>query len=97
MKPSDPSRLFASANLVLFLGIVGALLAAQWKHEAVPLAVLAVILLLTVIKARLIILDFMELRGKKPDLATALWLWPLLFAVAAFARALGTPDRQSVG
>lgn len=91
MKPSDPSRLFASANLVMFLGIVGALLAAQWKHEAIPLAVLALVLLMTVIKARLIILDFMELRGERPVLATALWLWPLLFAVATLARALGKP------
>lgn len=90
MKPNDPSRLFSSANWVLMLGIVGALTAAQWKHEAIPLAVLAVILLLTVVKARLIILDFMGLRDAKPALATALLAWPLLFAVASLGRAVGT-------
>jgi nitric oxide reductase NorF protein len=90
MKTKEPSRLFSSANWVMMLAIVGALLAAQWKHEAVPLAVITTILVLTVVKARLIILDFMDLRGEHPALAAALWAWPVFFSLATLGRALGS-------
>ena len=86
MKANEPSRLFSSANWVMTLAVVGALLAAQWKHEAVPLAVISIVLVFTVIKARLIILDFMDLRGARPPMAAALWAWPVFFAIAAFGR-----------
>ncbi|MCB5203484.1 cytochrome C oxidase subunit IV family protein [Neorhizobium sp. T786] len=90
MKAKESSRLFSSANWVMMLAIVGALIAAQWKHEAVPLAVIVIILVLTLIKARLIILDFMGLRGDHPAMAAALWVWPAFFSLATLGRALGS-------
>lgn len=72
----------------MMLAVVAALISAQWKHEAVPLAALAVILLLTILKSRLVVLDFMELRGSRPGLSAALIAWPAFFSVAAGAKAL---------
>ena len=90
MTAKQSARLFTSANWVMMLAIVGALIAAQWKHQAVPLAILAVLLVFTVIKARLIILDFMGLRAERPAMAIALWTWPTLFSFASLGRALGS-------
>jgi len=87
-KPSD--RLFASANWVMMLAAVGALTAAQWKHQAVPLVIVGLLLVLTVIKARLIILDFMGLRHARSATAAALLAWPSFFAIAGLGRALGS-------
>lgn len=84
---NDP-KLFASANWVMMLGIVGALIAVQWKHEAIPMIALMVILVLTLAKARLIVLDFMSLRGTRPNLARALLLWPIFFAAVSLAKAV---------
>ncbi|MFN7027417.1 MAG: cytochrome C oxidase subunit IV family protein [Pseudorhizobium sp.] len=82
------SRLFVSASWVMMLAIVGALTAAQWKHQPVPLTVVALLLVLMVIKARLIVLDFMGLRGVRPATAAALLAWPSFFAVAGLGRGL---------
>ncbi len=90
MNTTQSSRLFASANWVMMLAIVGALLAAQWKHQAVPLVVLLIILVLTVIKSRFVILDFMGLRSEHPTMAAALWAWPVFFCIATLGRALST-------
>nr|CAD6430873.1 membrane protein [Rhizobium sp. Q54] len=90
MTAKQSARLFASANWVIMLAVIGALVAAQWKHEAIPLAILGALLVLTVIKARLIILDFMGLRDARPAMAVALWTWPALFSLAALGRALGS-------
>lgn len=62
MKKSDADRLFASANLIVLLGTVTVLIAAQWNHAAMPLGFLLAILALTAIKCRLIVLDFLGLR-----------------------------------
>jgi nitric oxide reductase NorF protein len=80
--------LFGSAAAVMILAIVAALISAQWKHEAVPMAALSVILLLTILKSRVVILDFMELRGSRPGLPAALVAWPTFFCLAAGAKAL---------
>ncbi len=90
MAEKNSSRLFSSANWVMMLAAVGALTAAQWKHQAVPLVVVALLLMLTVIKARLIILDFMGLRHVRPATAAALTAWPTFFAIAGLGRALGS-------
>lgn len=82
------SKLFGSANWIIVLGIIGVLIAAQWKHETLPTSALAVILLLVIAKARLIILDFMFLRGTRPLLAVALVSWTVFFAFAGLARAM---------
>jgi nitric oxide reductase NorF protein len=90
MTEKHSSRLFSSANWVMMLATIGALTAAQWKHQAVPLVIVGVLLLLTVIKARLIILDFMDLRHTRPLTAAALIAWPSFFAIAGLGRALSS-------
>ena len=90
MAAKQSARLFNSANWVIMLAVIGAIVAAQWKHQAVPFAILCVLLVLTVVKARLIILDFMGLRDTQPAMAVALLIWPTLFSFAALGRALGS-------
>jgi len=82
----DDSRLFGSANWVMMLGIAGALIAAQWKHEVIPAVALAVILVMAVAKIRLIVLDFMGLRGMRPNLARALMVWPIFFSALSLGK-----------
>jgi len=82
----DDSRLFGSANWVMMLGIAGALIAAQWKHEVIPALALAVILVMAVAKIRLIVLDFMGLRGMRPNLARALMVWPVFFSALSLGK-----------
>ncbi|WP_117195207.1 cytochrome C oxidase subunit IV family protein [Rhizobium terrae] len=82
----ESSKLFGSANWVMMLGIVGALIAAQWKHEVIPVLALAVILALTIAKIRLIVLDFMGLRGMRPNLARALMIWPAFFSALSLGK-----------
>ncbi len=82
----DDSRLFGSANWVMMLGIAGALIAAQWKHEVIPALALAVILVMAVAKIRLIVLDFMGLRGMRPNLARALMVWPIFFSALSLGK-----------
>lgn len=86
MKPKSSASLFASTNWILMMGIVSGLISAQWKHEALPLVAIIAVLGLTIFKARLIILDFMHLRGARPGLAAALLAWPILFMVAILAK-----------
>lgn len=75
------------AVVVILVAVVSALVAAQWKHEALPLVAFAMILGLAIVKARWVILDFMGLRRVRPRLAIALLAWPAFFAMAAAARA----------
>ncbi|CAN7633414.1 cytochrome C oxidase subunit IV family protein [Neorhizobium sp. LjRoot104] len=82
----DDSKLFGSGNWVMMLGITGTLIAAQWKHEVIPAAALAVILVMAIAKIRLILLDFMGLRGIRPNLARALMIWPVFFSVLSLGK-----------
>ncbi|TCV74276.1 nitric oxide reductase NorF protein [Neorhizobium sp. R1-B] len=84
----NSSKLFSSANWIIMLGVVAALIAAQWKHQAIPIVALTIILVFTIAKVRLIVLDFMSLRGTRPNLARALVIWPTFFAAAGLAKAL---------
>lgn len=87
MKRNQAPDLFVSSHWIILMGIAAALLAAQWHHEALPLVALVAVLILMVFKARLIILDFIGLRGQSPRLAMALIAWPMLFALAAVVKA----------
>ena len=90
MRHHQAPDLFASSHWILLLGIAAALLAAQWHQEALPLVAFAVVFALVLLKARLIVLDFIGLRGSRPLLARALLAWPVVFALAATAKlALG--------
>ena len=79
--------LLGSAIALMLAAIVAALISAQWKNEAIPIAALVVILGLTVVKARWVVMDFMGLRGQRPHLSMALIAWPSAFALAAAAKA----------
>lgn len=73
--------LMGRAAGLLLIAVIAALISAQWKHEAIPLAALGAILVLTVVKARVVVLDFMGLRDLRPGLARAIIAWPILFAI----------------
>ena len=87
MKDDKHVWLMGRAAGLLIVAIVAALVAAQWKHEAVPFVVFAAILVLALVKSRWVVLDFMGLRKARPRLALALLAWPAFFAIAAAARA----------
>ena len=87
MQENNKTGLVGRAAGIMIVAIVAGLVAAQWKHEAIPFVALAVILVLSIVKSRWVILDFMGLRGIRPRLAFALLVWPAFFAVAAAARA----------
>lgn len=87
MQKSRPVWLMGSASAVMVAAVVAALISAQWKHEAVPYAALGVILVLTLVKSRLVVMDFMGLRGSRPRLSAALVAWVAFFALAAAAKA----------
>lgn len=88
MKNKTRDRLFASGNWILSIGIVAALLASQWKQGALPAVVLATVVLLTLVKSRLIILDFLGLRDVSPRLALPLYGFMAFSSAAALLVAL---------
>jgi nitric oxide reductase NorF protein len=87
MENSKGRWLFGCTIWLILIALVTALIAAQWTAAALPLAAFAAILVLTLIKARIVILDFMGLRGVRPGLAAALAAWPALFLLVAAAKA----------
>ncbi|MFD1745912.1 cytochrome C oxidase subunit IV family protein [Rhizobium helianthi] len=87
MKQHKNIWLMGRAALVMFVAMIGGLAAAQWKHEAVPFIIFVFILILTLVKSRWVIFDFMGFRNSRPRLALALLAWPVFFAVAAAMRA----------
>ena len=86
MQREKPAWLLGSAAGIMVAAVIAALISAQWKHEAVPFAALAVILVLTVVKSRWVVMDFMDLRGSRPRLSAALVGWVAFFAFAAAAK-----------
>lgn len=76
-----------SASGLMLVAVVAALISAQWKHEAVPFLALGAILVLTVVKSRWVVLDFMGLRNERPVLSGALVGWVAFFALAAATKA----------
>lgn len=87
MKTKSHGMLFSSGNWILSLGAIAALLASQWKEGAIPAIVLVVILLMTLAKSRLIILDFVGLRGVSRRLALPLYGFMGFSATAALVAA----------
>lgn len=80
--------LMGSASGLMLVAVIAALISAQWKHEALPFAALGAILVLTIVKSRWVVMDFMALRGVRPRLAAALLAWPAFFALAAATKAM---------
>jgi nitric oxide reductase NorF protein len=87
MESKKSNWLMGSATILMLVAVVAALIAAQWNHEALPLAAFAAILVLTIVKSRLVVMDFMGLRGVHPRLAASLIAWAAFFAIAAAAKA----------
>lgn len=87
MQSKNVPDLFSSSHWIFLMGIAAAILASQWHDEALPFIPLAVFLFLTVLKARLIILDFMRLRGSRPVLAATLLGWPILISAGVIFKA----------
>jgi nitric oxide reductase NorF protein len=80
--------LMGSASGLMLVAVAAALISAQWKHEAVPFLAFGVILILTIVKSRWVVMDFMALRGIRPKLAASLLAWPVFFALAAAVKAI---------
>lgn len=78
-----PSRLNRVYFLLLVLAGFAILLSVLAGTSA---AALAAIFLLAVLKARLIVLDFLEMRGRPTALRAALLAWQALFALAGLAK-----------
>lgn len=79
--------LMGSASGLMLVAVVSTLISAQWKHESVPFLAFCAILILTIVKARWVMLDFMGLRETRPMLSMAILAWPMLFSAAALAEA----------
>lgn len=75
------------ATVIMMVAVIAALIASQWKHEALPLAALAAVLVLALVKSRWVILDFMRLRDVSPRLSGALVGWVAFFVFTAATRA----------
>jgi nitric oxide reductase NorF protein len=87
MERKQSTWLMGTATVLMLIAVVGALIAAQWNHEALPFAAFGVVLVLMVVKSRWVVMDFMGLRGVRPRLSAALIAWPAFFALAAAAKA----------
>lgn len=87
MQNNNSTWLMGSATVLMLVAAVAALIAAQWNHEAPPFAALGAILVLSVVKSRLVVMDFMGLRGVRPTLSAALVAWPAFFALVTAAKA----------
>ena len=87
MKQNRPTWLLGSAAGIMTIAAIAALISAQWKHEALPFAALGTVLVLTVVKSRWVIRDFMGLRDARPTLSAALVGWVAFFALAAAGKA----------
>ncbi|WP_017267744.1 cytochrome C oxidase subunit IV family protein [Sinorhizobium meliloti] len=68
--------------------LAGMLLSLKVQDPATPLVFTLALLTLAVLKARLVVLDFLGLRSGPRVLRVGLIAWPLFFALAAAAKAL---------
>lgn len=87
MVGNQRNRLFGRALWLFAIAGAAALVAAQWQGRSLPVAAICVVLVLTVIKARIVILDFMGLRTERPRMAAAMIAWPAFFSVLVAAKA----------
>lgn len=78
--------LMGSASGLMLVAVAAALISAQWKHEAVPFLAFGAILVLTIVKSRWVVMDFMGLRHERAVLAGALVGWVGFFSLAAAAK-----------
>lgn len=88
MSDSDPRKLKKTWISLVAMVLAGMLIARQIQDPAVPIVVAVALLTLAVLKARLVVLDFLGMRSGSRPLRLGLLAWPVFFALAAAAKAL---------
>ncbi len=86
MRKQADHWLFGAALWLLLLAIIASLVIVQWRHSALPVAAIAAVLGLTILKGRIVIKHYMGLRNLALTLALTSWVG--LFALVALAKAL---------
>ncbi|KSV90291.1 membrane protein [Sinorhizobium fredii USDA 205] len=74
--------------ILVLMVLAGLLLSLKVQNSAAPLVLTLGFLMLAVLKARLVVLDFLGLRSGPRVLRVGLIAWPLFFSLAAAAKAL---------
>lgn len=74
--------------VLVLMVLAGMLLSLKAQNPAAPLVVTLALLTLALLKARLVVLDFLGLRSGPRVLQVGLTAWPFFFALAAAAKAL---------
>ncbi|MCG5485139.1 MAG: cytochrome C oxidase subunit IV family protein [Sinorhizobium meliloti] len=88
MTDHDPRQLQRTWMVLVLMVLAGMLLSLQAQDPAAPLVVTLALLTLALLKARLVVLDFLGLRSGPRVLQVGLIAWPFFFALAAAAKAL---------
>ncbi|MQW88978.1 cytochrome C oxidase subunit IV family protein [Sinorhizobium saheli] len=88
MSDSGPTQLKKTCMSLVVMVLAGVLLSRWTAEPVVPLVLAAALLALAVLKARLVVLDFLGLRAGPRALRIGLLAWPVLFALAAATKAL---------
>ncbi|ATA95444.1 cytochrome C oxidase subunit IV family protein [Sinorhizobium meliloti] len=88
MTDRAPRQLQKTLIVLVLMVLAGMLLSLKVQDPATPLVFTLALLTLAVLKARLVVLDFLGLRSGPRVLRVGLIAWPLFFALAAAAKAL---------
>ncbi|UTG94520.1 hypothetical protein KEM44_03505 (plasmid) [Sinorhizobium meliloti] len=89
MTDRAPRQLQKTWIVLVLMVLAGMLLSLKVQDPATPLVFTLALLTLAVLKARLVVLDFLGLVRSGPRvLRVGLIAWPLFFALAAAAKAL---------
>ncbi|WOS63896.1 cytochrome C oxidase subunit IV family protein [Sinorhizobium fredii] len=88
MTERTPRQLTKTWIILVLMVLAGLLLSLKVQSPAAPLVLTLALLMLAVLKARLVVLDFLGLRSGPRVLRIGLIAWPLFFALAAAAKAL---------
>lgn len=88
MNDRDPRQLQKTWIVLALMVLAGMLLSLKLQDPAAPLVFTLALLTLAVLKARLVVLDFLGLRSGPQVLRVGLIAWPLFFTLAAAANAL---------
>ncbi|AEG07325.1 cytochrome C oxidase subunit IV family protein (plasmid) [Sinorhizobium meliloti WSM1022] len=88
MTDRAPRQLQKTWIVLVLMVLAGMLLSLKVQDPATPLVFTLALLTLAVLKARLVVLDFLGLRSGPRVLRVGLIAWPLFFALAAAAKAL---------
>lgn len=88
MTDRTPRQLTNTWIILVLMVLAGLLLSLKVQDPAAPPVLTLGFLMLAVLKARLVVLDFLGLRSGPRVLRVGLIAWPLFFALAAAAKAL---------